>query len=319
MKKNLNILLILISFFTLSVQSAPPTSFDEGKRLSRDYIYYNQEKASPGTLYCGCDWKWTTRTGGKVYLESCGYEVRKNKVRANRTEYEHVTPAWVFGHQRQCWQNGGRKNCTANDPIFNMMEGDLHNLTIAIGEVNADRSNFRFGMVNSKESMYGQCASKTDFKQRIFEPRDEVKGFVARVNFYMHDRYGLNMSRQQQQLFMAWDKMYPPESWELERDERIANVTGVHNPFVTRERAWSLGHKNSRSGLPNSVIKKSFTTESSNPTVKESLIVGNKRSKVYHLPEGCPSYDKVSKQNTVYFKTEAEAASGGYRKAGNCR
>jgi hypothetical protein len=46
-------------------------------------------------------------------------------------------------------------------------------------------------------------------------------------------------------------------------------------------------------------------------------VIGNARSKVYHLPH-CPSYDAVGAQNRRPFGTEAEAVSAGYRRAGNC-
>lgn len=42
----------------------------------------------------------------------------------------------------------------------------------------------------------------------------------------MHDWYGLNMSRQQQQVFSAWNRLYPVSDWELERDRRIALIMG---------------------------------------------------------------------------------------------
>lgn len=58
------------------------------------------------------------KSGGKVDLASCGYQVRKQQNRAERIEWEHIVPAWVFGHQRQCWQQGGRKNCVSSDPIL---------------------------------------------------------------------------------------------------------------------------------------------------------------------------------------------------------
>lgn len=64
-------------------------------------------------------------------LASCGYEVRKRSERANRIEWEHIVPAADFGRQRQCWQEGGRKNCVKNDPLFAQMEGDMHNLVPA--------------------------------------------------------------------------------------------------------------------------------------------------------------------------------------------
>ena len=58
------------------------------------------------------------------------------------------------------------------------------------------------------------------------------RGAIARTYFYMRDRYQLNLSRQQTQLFTAWNKQYPVTAWECERDERIAKVQGNHNPYV---------------------------------------------------------------------------------------
>ncbi|MNU56270.1 Endonuclease-1 precursor [compost metagenome] len=95
-------------------------------------------------------------------------------------------------------------------------------------------------MVTGVAPQYGQCMTRVDFDQRAAEPRNEVKGLVARTTFYMFDRYNLTMSRQQQQLLMAWDKQYPVSSWEEERDRRIAGVMGYCNPFVAGERRWSL-------------------------------------------------------------------------------
>lgn len=46
---------------------------------------------------------------GRVDLESCGYVPRKNADRAARIEWEHIVPAWVIGHQHQCWQKGAEK------------------------------------------------------------------------------------------------------------------------------------------------------------------------------------------------------------------
>lgn len=59
------------------------------------------------------------------------------------------------------------------------MEADLHNLTVSVGELNADRSNYRFGVLPHARKQHGQCNSKVDFKQRVFEPRDDVKGKIA--------------------------------------------------------------------------------------------------------------------------------------------
>lgn len=180
-------------------------------------------------FYCGCKY-----TGKDVDFASCGYTPRKNANRASRIEWEHVVPAWVLGHQRQCWQNGGRKNCTSTDSVFQMAEGDLNNLVPAVGEVNGDRGNLSYGAwTRNPEPMYGQCKSVVDFKMKRFQPREEVRGRAARITLYMHDRYQLRMSSQDRKLMCAWAKQYPVDDWELRRNERIVKLQGEGNPLVT--------------------------------------------------------------------------------------
>jgi deoxyribonuclease-1 len=319
---------LVAALFGPFVAQAAPGSFEKAKIELRRTVYHDRN--DDGDLYCGCTWTWMGRSGGRVDLASCGYEVRADRTRAQRIEWEHVVPAWVLGHQRQCWQNGGRENCKRSDPVFRAMEADMHNLSPAIGEVNGDRSNFRFGVLPSTPAQYGTCPTRTDFRQRVTEPRDAVKGQVARVYFYMHDRYGLSMSRQQQQLLMAWDRMYPVSDWERERDRRIARAMGHTNQFVTGERSWSLGYKARREGLktlekPGSGVGRggSQIAQQAAPAASEGdasgPVIGNRNSRVYHLPVGCPSYGQVSEKNRVGFATAADAEAAGYRRAGNCQ
>ncbi|TPD92868.1 deoxyribonuclease I [Pantoea vagans] len=185
---------------------------------------------APGSFYCGCKIQWQGKKGTPD-LSSCGYQVRKNANRAARIEWEHVMPAWEFGHQRQCWQEGGRKNCS-KDPDYRRIETDLHNLEPAVGEVNGDRGNFAYSQWNGSEKQYGQCEMKIDFKLKQAEPPARARGAIARTYFYMRDQYHLRISRQQTQLFSAWDRLYPVTQWECERDQRIAKVQGNHNPYV---------------------------------------------------------------------------------------
>ncbi|MCG9681025.1 endonuclease [Vibrio sp. Isolate23] len=207
--------------------SAPPSSFSKAKKEALK-IYADH----PTSFYCGCDIAWQGKKGIPD-LTSCGYSVRKQQKRASRIEWEHVVPAWQFGHQRQCWQSGGRKNCTKNDRTFRLMEADLHNLTPAIGEVNGDRSNYHFSQWNGVDgATYGQCEVQVNFKQRRVMPPDRAKGSIARTYLYMSEEYGFKLSKQQTQLMTAWNKLYPVDTWECERERRIFNVQGNHNPFV---------------------------------------------------------------------------------------
>lgn len=308
---------------------AAPLSFEHAKIELRQKVYFDRNTGQGGDLYCGCDWQWVGRSGGRVDHASCGYEVRAQANRGERIEWEHVVPASTFGRQRQCWQHGGRANCTANDPVFNIMEADMFNLTPVVGELNGDRSNYNFGVLPYTPQRHGSCPFKVDNQQRTAEPPNQAKGMIARIHFYMYDRYGLNMSRQQQQLMMAWDKQYPVTPWELERHDRIARVMGHSNPYVTGERTWSVGQRPSGVGLmalPSDKEARTARTAQEHQqgtsllaAITADPIIANQRSGVYHLPQGCPSYASVAPQNRIIFHSVDAAEAAGYRRAGNCR
>lgn len=319
---------LMVTITVMAVFCAPfyllaiPASFEEAKKIARQEIFFDQAAGKQGTLYCGCQWQWMGKSGDRVDLATCGYQVRKQINRAQRIEWEHIVPASVFGHQRQCWQNGGRKNCVMTDPVFRAMEADLYNIAPSIGEVNGDRRNFNYGQVAfSVLSHYGQCQSRVDFKNRIFEPRNEVKGQVARVMFYMYDRYNLKMSKQQQQLLIAWDRQFPVNSWEKLQNERIGKIMGHYNPFVTGELTWRLGHKNQAIGLT-AIDKKVVKTKGNLPTMASNnltaVIKGNQISQIYHFSH-CQGYRILSTKNSVTFENEQAAIAAGYRLAKNCQ
>lgn len=201
-----------------------PKNFAHAKRLA--WALYAER---PETFYCGCRFE-KNRTDS----QSCGYRPRKNAQRGARVEWEHIVSAWEFGHQRQCWQNGGRKNCEKNDQQFQRMEADLHNLVPAVGELNGDRSNFRFGMLEGEARAYGKCDFEVDFKLRRAEPAEHRRGDIARIYFYMRDQYGLNIGRQQLQLLQAWHRQDPVDEYEIWRDEQIERIQGNRNCYVRR-------------------------------------------------------------------------------------
>lgn len=179
--------------------------------------------------YCGC----TFNSKKQVDLASCGYEPRKNLKRAERIEIEHAMPAESIGRQHACWKQGGREFCNQTDRSFANAHNDLHNFLPVVGEVNGDRSNFRYNEVPQGYGQYGACKFKVDFAGRSAEPPPSLKGDLARISLYMRDQHGIKLSRQQEQLFSAWSKMDPVDSWELERDRRISKIQGNSNPYVT--------------------------------------------------------------------------------------
>lgn len=206
------------------------SSFKQAKKLAAK-IY----KDNRVTFYCGCEYteKRLVKRG------KCGYKPRQNKKRGERIEWEHVVPAHAFGHTRQCWREPesferckkksgkyyrGRKCCNKVDPVFRAMAADLNNLVPTIGELNGDRSNFRFGMIEGESRKYGACDFEVDFKARVVEPAPSVRGDIARIYYYMEKLYGVPISNKQRKLFDVWSRHDPSSMWEKEKSTRTQNL-----------------------------------------------------------------------------------------------
>ena len=199
---------------------ASATSFSQSKRLLAA-LYKNHAV----TFYCHC-----TFNGKSPNLKSCGVTHRKQVKRMNRIEWEHVTPAHRIAGHRECWKNGGRKNCS-KQKVTGLAFADLHNLVPSLGEVNGDRSNYKFvESIPGEIRKYGAC----DFEvsNRKAEPPEYAKGFIGRAYLYMNLVYGIGLSQEELRLMNQWNRLNPPSQWEIERNNIIAKKQGNRNPFI---------------------------------------------------------------------------------------
>ena len=224
-------------------------SFSKAKKLAEEEVYHDRRIS----FYCGCSY-----TKNKVVnQESCGYEPRtpitssgRENKRDNRIEWEHVLPASIMGSNLQCWgsernqfsecvkSNGkllsGRDCCQKVNPLFKDAHNDLVNLTPAIGEVNADRSNHRYGYVDGEPRKYGQC--DFEFENNVAEPSVTVRGDIARIQLHMLKTYGkaLGFHFTDKRLLMLqhWAGQDPVTDWELIRNRRICAAQGVGNTLI---------------------------------------------------------------------------------------
>lgn len=306
------VLLISITLFAFGLGAAP-ADFDAAKRLASRI--YADEKTD---FYCDCPIRWV---GGKgvVDLKSCGYQVRKNGPRAQRVEWEHVVPAQQFGAHRACWKNGGREHCGDSDKKFRQMEADLFNLRPALGEVNGDRAHFRFAELPDVAAQHGACPIRIDFNKRLAQPRPQVRGDIARIYFYMADRYQLTLSEAEQQLFLRWHTEDPVDSREQALMQRTAQHMGHQNDFVSGEKRWYPGYLSAQPEVAETAIaaKQSSQAATSKPLL-QSAVRGNKNSKKYHLPH-CSGFSQIKAENQRQFASEADAVAAGFQLAGNCK
>lgn len=101
------------------------------------------------------------------------------------------------------------------------------------GELNGDRNNFRYGMVNGEPREYGQNVDfEVDFQQLVAEPTASIRGDIARTYFYMAQEYSVQLSSKERKLFKAWNRQDSVSTAELARMCKIAALQGNENTYV---------------------------------------------------------------------------------------
>ena len=212
-------------------------SFSKTKKALEQKVYFDHRT----TIYCQASFDQNKQ----ITLPS-GFSTPSHEKRAQRLEWEHAVPCENFGRifrewregDPQCVDNKGKpfkgRNCAEKvNHTYRRMQCDMYNLFPSIGAVNAIRSNLRYAALPSDQPTFGSCPMKVS--GNAAEPPDWAKGEVARAALYMDWAYGpaYQLSRQQKQLFSAWDKQYPVSEWECQRAKRIQVIQGNTNPFIT--------------------------------------------------------------------------------------
>lgn len=212
-------------------------SFSRAKKMLERQVYFDHRV----TLYCGASFDEKKN----IDLPE-GFFTEKHQKRANKVEWEHAVPAENFGRAFEEWREGhpqcvskgkpfkGRAGAEKVNADYRHMQADMYNLFPAIGAVNAVRSNKQYSELPSAKAAFGTCEAKVDGGR--FEPPARSKGQVARAALYMADSYDkYRLSRQQKQLFTAWDKMYPVDEWECTRAKRIERLQGNSNMYIKNQ------------------------------------------------------------------------------------
>ena len=218
--QNLGLFFLII----FSELSAAESFYSSKKKLAKIYVDF------PETFYCSCPMNFIK---GKPFpdLQACNYKFRKQLNRASRIEWEHVVPTSRFGNKLPCWKNGGRKNCR-KDLVFKRMEADMHNLVPSVGEINGDRSNHQFGVIPGEDQIYGSCDFEINFKERRVEPKESIRGNIARRYLYFAQTYTMPLSERETTTINNWNDSYPVDEKECQIHSLISNLQGSENPFV---------------------------------------------------------------------------------------
>ncbi len=98
---------------------------------------------------------------------------------------------------------------------------DLHHIRPCDPSVNSSRGNKKFGTGSS-----------------YYTPKDEYKGDVARIIFYLmtrysqSDNYSFTSIAESLELLIAWNKLDPVSPHEQHRNDYIYTIQGNRNPFI---------------------------------------------------------------------------------------
>lgn len=218
-----------------------PAAYDEAAvARAMTWVYRDH----PVESYCGC------RFARDLALlpGTCGFQ--DDGVAPAAVRWEPIVPPSRFGVYRDCWKRWSvdegdnalaRRKCAEADPEFRAMEADLYNFHPALAALSQRRGDNPFGTVQGEPREYGRCDFETQSvmgKYAVVEPPPEMMGDIARAYLYMATRYGrgkdwkIKLSREQRQLFEAWDQADPPDDFERLRACRIQAIQGWDNPYV---------------------------------------------------------------------------------------
>lgn len=187
-------------------------------------IFWNQLHKDIGgiSLYCG------------VSFDPEGfYMISPNK---KRMTIEHVLPAQWMAEWLRCKNRG----CT--HPSFKLAEADLHNLWPALGAINSSRGQRPFGEVMGGVTKLPESIAKyltCDYKRvlgkdGLVEPRDGVKGDIARSLLYMNREYRFPLGGMWPTL-LVWGLQDPPDVNERWRNDIIETLQGTRNIFIDKQ------------------------------------------------------------------------------------
>lgn len=197
-----------------------------GVNACSDELAFNVQTIEDYETARGIFWNELYPRGGETLYCALQFDGGYNK----GINIEHVFPMGWVTYTLNC---GRRKECRRNSPLFNQIEADLHNLYPARSDINEARSSIAFGMVNGEKRNYGSCDFEVQHRRpRLVEPREEVRGNIARSMFYMADTYDLTLFDKQIAILSKWNKTDPPDHFEKDRNDKIEKIQGNRNPYI---------------------------------------------------------------------------------------
>lgn len=174
-------------------------------------------------------------------------------VRGIYSGFEQAVAPNSSAPRREAFQDGAGLNAEHSWPqsrgATGVAKSDLHHLFPAQVGVNSRRGSSPFAEIDDSQTRWwlidkDQLTSipTTDIDEyseatrTAFEPREDVKGNIARAQFYFYtiyrDQADDGFFQQQKNFLCAWNEADPVDAQEQSRSRAIAVEQGNENPFV---------------------------------------------------------------------------------------
>lgn len=140
-----------------------------------------------------------------------------------------VSHVYSLGWARDELRCPTSRTCLRENEDYARIASDLHNMFPARSSFEMSRSNSRYADLSQRGGSEGECGERTSY--RFLEPPDRVKGQVARAMLYMHATYELPL-RGDLATYQHWNRQFPPDEREIERNHEIEQLQGNPNPFI---------------------------------------------------------------------------------------
>ena len=183
----------------------------------------------------------------KAHRTDCENETgSSNKLSLIYTSYTATQSQWNGWNREHVWPKSLGGDTTTGGGA------DLHHIRPSDASVNSSRGNKKYGESNGGTAKYGSnpatgCLGGY-YNSTYFEPRDEVKGDVARICLYVWIRWGSSWGAtdvtkvfQSVDVLLEWCELDPVDTWELGRNEVVQDIQGNRNVFIDYpEYAWLI-------------------------------------------------------------------------------
>ena len=118
--------------------------------------------------------------------------------------------------------------------LYSHQQSDIHNLMPSDPNANSARGSLPFGEVTGDRNLdyMPSLVGTNSMGERVWEPRRERQGDIARILFYMSVRWGLDIDQTQETVLRRWNMTDPPDMREIIRNQNASEIQGNRNPFV---------------------------------------------------------------------------------------